>query len=298
MPRVLLITNPAAARTDPRVVRTVSTVLDREGWDVEVVGTTRPGHAGELARAGVADGMDVIAIYGGDGTAMQAVGEVVGGDVPLALIPGGTGNLLAGNLRLPRDPSRAALVISRGIPRRIDLGRMERKDGPHFFAVACGAGVDAEVMAATTPEAKRRWKLGAYVAQAWETLSEVRNVPFRVTVDDQVLEGEAATVLVANCGEFIPPVVRLRRGIRLDDGELDVVILSAKDRVESVGVAWRLLWGGEDVNGNIRCARGRVVTVATEPSRPVQLDGEAAGETPFTAELLPGAISVLVPRGD
>jgi diacylglycerol kinase (ATP) len=148
MARVLLITNPAAARTDPHVVRTVSTVLEREGWEVDVVGTTRPGHAAELARDGVRDGVDVIAVYGGDGTTMQAVQGLMGSEVPVALIPGGTGNLLAGNLRLPRDPAQAARIVATGVPRAVDLGQMDRPEGPRFFAVAC-ARVDG-VMNTTT----------------------------------------------------------------------------------------------------------------------------------------------------
>jgi diacylglycerol kinase family enzyme len=157
MARVLLIVNPAAARTNPEVARTVSVVLEREGWDVDVVGTTRSGHAMELAREGVRDGVDVVAVYGGDGTTMQAVQGVMGTDVPVALIPGGTGNLLAGNLRVPRDPARAAMLVVNGMPRAVDLGQVDRPDGPRFFAVACGAGFDAELMGTTTTEAKRRW---------------------------------------------------------------------------------------------------------------------------------------------
>jgi diacylglycerol kinase (ATP) len=124
MARTLLITNPLAARTDPRVVRTVRSVLRREGWHVDIEKIRHTGHAAELAAEGVRAGMDVVAVYGGDGTAMQAVKGMRGHDVPLALIPGGTGNLLAGNLRLPRNPTRAALVITRGTPRPLDLGQL------------------------------------------------------------------------------------------------------------------------------------------------------------------------------
>jgi diacylglycerol kinase (ATP) len=298
MARVLLITNPAAARTDPAVVRTVSTVLGREGWDVDVVGTTQPGHAADLARDGVRDGVDVIAVYGGDGTAMQAVKGMIGTSVPLALIPGGTGNLLAGNLRLPRDPEKAARAIVCGTPRPVDLGRMEREDGSHYFAVACGAGFDADLMATTTTEAKRRWKMGAYVARAWETIGKVRNAPYRVTVDGTVLEGQAASIMVANCGEFIPPLLRFRPGIAIDDGLLDVIILSADTFPESVGVVLQWLGGpvAQAGSDSIRYARGVTVTVETEPARAVQMDGEAVGTTPFTAELLPGALQVMIPN--
>jgi YegS/Rv2252/BmrU family lipid kinase len=294
MARVLLITNPLAARTEPEVVGTVATVLRREGWDVEVVGITRPGHAAELAAAGARDGADVIAVYGGDGTTMQAVKGMRGTDVPLGLIPGGTGNLLAGNLRLPRDPKRAALMIARGRPRAIDLGRLERDDGAHYFAVACGSGFDAELMASTTTEAKRRWKMAAYVARAWVTMSRVRSVPCRITVDDRVLEVEAASVLVANCAEFIPPFVKFRRGVSIDDGLLDVVMLDAHGFLGSLGVV--LEWVTGMTSSRIQHARGRRVTVAMEPSQPVQFDGEEGGITPFTAEVIPGGLIVMAHR--
>lgn len=295
MPRVLLITNPAAARTDPAVVRTVSSVLDREGWDVDVVGTTRPGHAADLARAGVRDGVDVIAVYGGDGTAMQAVQGMVDADIPLALVPGGTGNVLAGNLRLPRDPARAALLVARGRARAVDLGRMERPDETRFFAVACGAGFDAEWMSTTSTEAKRRWKMGAYLVRAAETIVEVRSVATRVTVDGRVTEGHAASVMVANCAEFVPPFLRFRPGVALDDGLFDVIILRADGFLDGVGAFLQLMGGtGGD---QVLYARGRVVTVEMDPARSAQADGDAAGTTPFTARILPGALRVLVPAG-
>jgi diacylglycerol kinase (ATP) len=293
--RVLLITNPAAARTDPEVVRTVSTVLGLEGWEVDVVGTTRPGHAAELAAHGVREGVDVIAVYGGDGTTMQAVKGMRGSEIPLGLIPGGTGNLLAGNLRIPRDPAKAARTIARARARAIDLGCMQREDGPHYFAVAAGAGFDAELMAGTTREAKRRWKMAAYVARAWETAGTIKSVDSRITVDDRVIEGKAASVLVANCAEFVPPFVKFRRGMALDDGLLDVVILTAEGMFESLGVVME--WLTEDFGSTrVQYARGRVVTVEMEPAQAAQLDGDSAGTTPFTAELFPGALRVLTPR--
>lgn len=297
MARVLLITNPVAARTDPAVVRTVARVFDREGWEVDVAGTSRAGHAVDLARAGVREGFDAIAVYGGDGTTMQAVNGMIGGAVPLGLIPGGTGNLLAGNLRLPVNAEKAARVIARGRSRAIDVGKVERADGTHYFMVASGAGFDADIMAGTSHAAKRRWKLAAYVAEGWHQLSSVQNVPYRITVDGECLEGTAASILVANCAEFVPPYLRFGRGIALDDGMLEVIILGAEGLFETVDVLWQLVRGKANGNGRVRYARGRVVTVETTPARPVQLDGEAAGETPFTAELLAGAIHVFVDEG-
>jgi YegS/Rv2252/BmrU family lipid kinase len=294
--RALLIFNPVAARADLKAVDRVIRVFTRAGWRIEVEGTSRVGHAEDLARQGVQDAVDLVAVYGGDGTTMQAVAGMVGHEVPVALIPGGTGNLLAGNLRLPRRPTAAAKVAVRGVPRSIDLGALERVEGDRYFAVACGAGFDADLMAATSGEAKRRWRMGAYVAQGLDAVAKLKVVPHRITVDGAVHEMDAVMVLVANCGEIIPPFVRLHAGVALDDGILDVAVANAATLMEGVDVVWRLLTGRLDAAHRLRFFRGEVVTVETLEPQPVELDGEPDGVTPFTARVVPHAIRVMVPR--
>ena len=149
MARALLITNPVAARTDEAPRTGSPDIFARAGWNMDIAVTTGPEDAREMARQGVASGVDVVAVFAGDGTTMQAAAALVGSDVPLALIPGGTGNLLAGNLRIPASPVRAAQVLMTGRRRRIDLGRVVLPDGEHYFGVAVGAGVDAQVMGST-----------------------------------------------------------------------------------------------------------------------------------------------------
>ena len=127
MPRVLLITNPAAARTRPAPVDAVMRTFAAAGWSAEVLATGGPGDARRLAgRRAWPQGMDVVAVFGGDGTTMQAAAALVGTDVALGVIPGGTGNLLAGNLRIPSAPARAARALVSARPKPFDLGRMER----------------------------------------------------------------------------------------------------------------------------------------------------------------------------
>ena len=110
---------------------------------------------------------------------MQAAAALVGTDVALGVIPGGTGNLLAGNLRIPASPARAARALVAGRPRPFDLGRMERPGGPQYFAVACGAGYDARVMAGTLSEHKRRWGMAAYVATTLRLITDIRSTSAR-----------------------------------------------------------------------------------------------------------------------
>jgi diacylglycerol kinase (ATP) len=181
--RVLLITNPAAARTEEASVQAVLDTLRRGGWTVELRATGGPGDARRFTAEAVADGTEVVAVFGGDGTTMQAAAALVGSETALGVIPGGTGNLLAGNLRVPTHPVRAARALL-GAPRvPLDLGRMQRADGAHYFAVACGAGYDARVMAETTTEAKHRWRFAAYVATTLRLLPLLRSTNHLITVD-------------------------------------------------------------------------------------------------------------------
>jgi YegS/Rv2252/BmrU family lipid kinase len=292
----LLITNPAAARTDALAVRAVIDTLRDGGWSVDVLATHGPGDARRFAVEAGSQGCDVVVSYGGDGTAMQIAAGLLGSGIPLGLVAGGTGNLLAGNLRLPRDPVAAARAMLRGTPRLVDLGAVERRDGTHYFAVAGGAGYDAEVMARTAAVTKQRWKMAAYLAHGLATLRHVTSVPHRVTVDGRVHEAPAAVVLIANCGELIPPVVKLRN-VHPDDGWFDVMVLRAEGVAQSLHAAWDLLLGVQNGSGRVWLARGRDVRVEVVdgPQRRVQLDGEVVGETPFEVRLLPGALAVLAP---
>jgi YegS/Rv2252/BmrU family lipid kinase len=298
--RAILIANPNAARTEEETVRSIERVLRAAGWSLEVLATGGPGDARRLAEYGVAEGVDVVAVLGGDGTTMQAAAALVGTDAALGLIPGGTGNLLASNLRLPLNPVRAAEALVHGVRRAIDLGRIEREDGSHYFAVAAGAGADARVMTETSSAQKHRWGMMAYIATTIRILPEIRNIPFHVTVDGEEFEAEAAMLLVANCGEVIPPVVKLGNGITPDDGLLDVIALGANTVGEGMRAVWDLLTErggtyGKDVF--VAHARGREITVevADGAEQLVQLDGDPGGETPFTASVVPGGLTVMLP---
>ncbi|MHB1329312.1 MAG: diacylglycerol/lipid kinase family protein, partial [Gemmatimonadales bacterium] len=135
--------------------------------------------------------------------------------------------VLAGNLRLPLGPIQAAELILRGRSRRIDMGRLENALGQRYFGVACGAGADARVMGGTGAAEKRRLGIGGYFNSLFRVMPQIRSRQFTVTVDGRVLERDAALVMVLNCAEMIPPVVRVHRDTALDDGLFDVLIIDA-----------------------------------------------------------------------
>lgn len=297
MPTVLLIHNPAAARTSVALLESITGVFSSAGWEVTVADSPRAGDAEELARKGVEVGVDVVAVYGGDGTTIQVVKGMIGSGTALGLLPGGTGNLLAGNLRLPRDPVSAARVIVTGAPKPIDLGRLTCGGSVRYFSVGCGAGFDAEIMTGTTEHAKRRFGMAAYVAKTLEVLGRLEAVRHHITIDGDTREVDATSVLVVNCGEIIPPILKLKKDISLRDGLLDVVLFSPTGYMESIGVFWQMVSGRTNGDGRIQYAQGRVIQVETDRPQPVEMDGEEAGYTPFTAEVIPDGIDVYLPRG-
>jgi diacylglycerol kinase family enzyme len=153
-------------------------------------------------------------------------------------------------------------------------------------------------MAATLSEHKRRWGMAAYVATTLRLITDIRSTSHVITIDGVEYDAEGAMVLVANCGEVIPPWVRLRAGIRPDDGFLDVVVMRANSFGESVRAVWDLLRDAPTADGQetyVGYARGREIRLETDPVQPVQLDGEAGGETPFTVAVVPGAIKIMMP---
>jgi diacylglycerol kinase (ATP) len=227
---------------------------------------------------------------------MEIAAGAVASGIPLGLVPGGTGNLLAGNLRLPRGAAAAARVILGGKTATLDLGAVDRADGLHYFAVCGGTGFDAGLMARTGADEKRRWKMAAYVMRALVALPEVSSPLHRVTVDGVAYELPAAMVLVANCGELVPPFLRLGANVAPDDGWLDVLVLRATGTLASLSAFLELMRGRRNGARRLWFGRGRVVKVEVleGPPRPMQLDGEPWGDAPFEARLVPAALPVIV----
>lgn len=295
MTRALIITNPAAARADEARLLAAHKRLCAGGLRTEIARTTAAGDGERLARQGVADGFDVVIAHGGDGTAMDVASALVGTGRPLGLLPAGTGNLLAGNLGIPRSWRVASDLILRGVPRTVDLGRITSATGSRIFAVACGAGFDAELMRSTQPRHKRLFGMFAYVATAVSLARAITRAHIRLEADGVVHEAHAALVLVANCGQLIPGILPLHPGVRPDDGVFDIVILDASSLPGAARLVWWMLLRRPHAVPGITFLRASSVRLTTEPALPVQADGESAGLTPVSVEMLPLALRVLAP---
>jgi len=258
--------------------------------------TQAQGHGIELARQAVAGGAELLIAHGGDGTIMEVAAGIIGTGTPIGLLPAGTGNRLAANLGISWNPLRAADIIAADRRRAIDLGVMRNESGTRYFAVTSGCGFDAELMHHTPPSHKKAIGVWAYTTTAITLASKaMKRAKVRVEYDGGVFEGDAATVLVANCGNIVPYLAGFGPHIKYDDGLLDVIILDASTFFGAAQVAWRLMIGNPGRDGLVTYLTTKRCRVTTEPVLAAQADGDAAGFCPFEAEVLPGGLTVLVP---
>jgi diacylglycerol kinase (ATP) len=298
----LVIVNPHASRLADGARR------DRLRSDLERRLTRRYGmapdwapetHAG--ARAALADhlGRPLVVVAGGDGTIREAATALTDGTTPLAIVPGGTGNVLAGTLRI-RGIGPALDVISAGRTRRLDLGlaRWVEPDGvvhDRHFTVAAGMGFDARIMAAAEHEWKRRLKFGAYVGATVRELARLQPAHFRIVADGDRLEIDGLLVLVGNCGDLIPGRLGARQPLDPSDGRLDLLVVGGRDILAGLRGAVDLLWRTGQLDDHVIRRAVSHVRVEAAPAQPIQTDGDVHPASWLEAHVLPGALHVLVP---
>jgi diacylglycerol kinase (ATP) len=293
--RALLIANPAARRA-ARVRGAAVAAFEHAGVRCDVLLTDHPGHAAELARDRCRD-YDAVFALGGDGTAMEVAGALVGTGIPLGVLAGGTGNLLARAVGIPLHVARAVPALVTGDRRRIDLGRLP--DG-RFFAIAAGVGIDARMVRDTPGWMKRRLGVLAYAITATRAaLGAVVSRDFfrvRLTVDGAIYDRPAAAAMVTNFGAVLHDRITFGPGIQSDDGLLDACIYSPRSVRDAVRIMWRLLRKDFRSDEAILYRSGRHIRLETDPPHEVQADGELVGRTPFEVEVVPLAALFLVPK--
>jgi YegS/Rv2252/BmrU family lipid kinase len=248
--------------------------------------------APKRARQAVADGADLLFIWGGDGTIQRCVDAVAGEAVNLAILPAGTANLLANNLGVPINLSAAVDVGLHGDRRQLDVGVLNGER----FAVMAGVGFDAIMMRDADSELKGRFGRLAYVwTGVRATHMTSRNV--RIEIDGKMwFKGKASCILLGQMGTLAAGI-RAFPDAQPDDGLLEVGVVTAKNALEWARVLSRLV--AEDAKHSPLTQMGRGSTVNIRLDRPTtfELDGGARkAKKKFRASVDRGAITVCVPK--
>jgi diacylglycerol kinase (ATP) len=289
--RALLVVNPAARRA-ARLMEPAANALEAAGFRCDVLLTSAPGDAAHVV-ASEAESYNALFALGGDGTVMEVLGAMPENGPPVGVLHGGTGNLLAQALGVPRRVRPAVRALLNGTVARIDLARLA--DGRRF-ALAAGVGVDAAMIAETSRRLKRRFGVFAYVYSGTRALLRFERFDARIEVDGRVHKQQASAVLIANFGTLLHDLIKLGDGIQHDDGLLNVCAFAPQSLRDSVRVAHRLLRGDFRPDPCLWYASGRRISLETTPPQMAQADGELLGLTPLVAEVEPLRATVFLPR--
>lgn len=300
--RLIVIINPASGQRNP-VLWILNQALQPSGisWDVAI--THRLGDGARHASAAVASGADCVAVYGGDGTVMDVAKGMVGSGIPLLILPGGTGNLVASALDLPRELHRAIALVCRPSFRSklVDIGLI----GDRCFMLRAGCGVETEVLQDASPEMKQQFGKWAYILAVARALQEVRTAEYEIILDGaHRITGTGVACSVANAGTVGLGDLRLSPTIDLEDGKLDVVFLRSADAegiLSLIGLMMGLdrsskeLPGPASVDASHLVGHWQVssVEIRTDPVLDFQIDGDVFGKTPRIARVLPKALRVV-----
>jgi diacylglycerol kinase (ATP) len=294
--RAAIIYNPVARGLSRRLhlLQRSTEILSRIGLRLRTIATTGPGSATEQVRREIDDGCELIIAVGGDGTINEVANGMLHTGVPLAILPAGTANVLAREMRIPPRLERAARQIPELEPCRIAAGTVRVNGGEQrLFLCMAGAGLDAAIAASVHARFKAQsGKLAYYAAGFGHVFKPLRE--FDVLVDGKHFQASFALISrVRNYGGDL----EIARGASLLRDDFQVVLFRGTHSVRYlrylVGVSLGRL------TGMAGCSVMRAQSVAcqapAESGILLQLDGELAGSLPFTAEILPDALTLLVP---
>ncbi len=287
---VLLISNPASRR-GARWHQHAIAAFRAAGASCDAVLTEAPGHGGEIAER-LASSYDAVFALGGDGTATEVIGALTGRGIPVGILPGGTGNLLARYLGIPLDLDRAVHGLLRGTQLTMDLGRLS---SGRAYAYSAGVGVDAAMVADTPKALKRLIGMPAYMAAATRAVLRARLFDVRAVVDGTVIERQASAVYVTNQPNVLNRMLTFGPGIRNDDGLLDLCVYTPRDPFDAARIMLKLFQGDFRPDPSLFFARGRDFRVETSPPQLSQADGELLGREPVDIRVEPGAALLLSP---
>ncbi|HET7446259.1 MAG TPA: diacylglycerol kinase family protein [Solirubrobacterales bacterium] len=309
--RMLIIVNPYATTVSDRLRNLVVYALQGR-FEVEAVSTQAQNHATELSREARDKGYDVVVAFGGDGTLNEVANGLAGSDLPVAVLPGGSTNVVCRTLGIPNDVVDATehllSLADDWRPRKIDLGKVDDR----HFVFACGVGLDATVVRRVDENPKLKAKAGPYY-YSWAGISGfyrkylLKAVRVRVEVPGSS-PVEGVTAIAQNSDPltyFGNKPIRVCDGIAIDDGTLSLAVLKRAAQRDMPTLIGRLLGGKKTAVGHKQVVHfddvlGATVTSVSKEKDgspkpfPVQVDGDYIGDrTKVTLAAEPAALTIV-----
>jgi len=305
-----VIINPAAGQDVP-VLSTLNTVFQEQGVEWHAAITHHAGDGRRLAEKALEAGADVVAAYGGDGTVAEVASALIGTDTPLAILPGGTANVLSLELGIPGNLTQAARLATgrRGHLRKIDAGEVNGQN----FLLRVGIGFEAGIIQRADRSLKDRLGFFAYIWSGMQHLRQPPKARYHMILDGKEIVSEGVTCGIANSGNLGQANLKLGQRVDVSDGLLDVLLVEQAsvqaviDLLSNVfgireapieKVSAQVTEWNDELQQLIRHWQAREVSITVTPSQPVQFDGEVLAENngEIHCKVLHHALTVIVPR--
>jgi len=278
-----------------QVPQLVSQLLDHEQWSPALVQTEYAGHAIVLARQYAAEGYDAVVAVGGDGTVSEVAQGLLNTSTAMGIIPMGSGNGFALHLGIPTDAGKAILLLNRCKTISVDYGMANDK----LFISTCGTGFDAEVAERFAGNTQRG--LFAYVRTVLHLVFVYRPQTYRLVAESLYGEQQpfdisrrAFLITFANANQW-GNNARIAPHASLQDGKMDVMLLSRHALLDALPLAWRLFTGTIDRSPLVRTLRARELTLHRQTAAAFHIDGNPVTmPADVTIRIMPHGFNVLV----
>jgi YegS/Rv2252/BmrU family lipid kinase len=272
----------------------IEDALKRNNFSTQFYHTVQTTPACQIATDAINHGAEIVLAAGGDGTVMEVINAVIGINVPLGIIPLGTGNLLAINLGIPTELNAAIEIAIHGHDRMLDV--VSVNDGERYFAIMAGLGFDAQVMDGADRQSKQRFGRLAYI---WSALQYIGGELFDATISfdhNESMAVKAKSLLIANMG-LIDNNIRAFPNAVPDDGIMEVGVLKASDAGELARlVASAVMEGTPDSDPAFDIYPCRSVEIKLAEPQLFECDGDISGRVgQLTAEIVPHAVRLRTP---
>lgn len=288
--RARLIYNPASGRCLARSkIGAILERLARHGIAAEACATGGPGQATSLAREAKQAGADLVIAYGGDGTINEVICGIARSEIPLGIIPGGTANVLAKELGIPRDAEAAAEAIASGLPRRINIGLA----GERYFHSMAGVGVDASIVKNLNLKLKDALGIGAYWIEGLKHFFTYKLPPFTISKDG--VEHRATFAIIGNARNYGGNFV-LTPYADLSEALFDVCAFTTSSKARYAMFIPLGFFGAHVRCRDVLYFKAESLAAESEEEVYVQVDGELAGKLPMEFTVVPEGLTVIVPK--
>lgn len=297
--KTVLVYNPTAGPWDMlRPLKRLAAYLGKCGWETDLVQTQHEGDASRYARESAAHGVDLVLVAGGDGTINEVTNGLSGTETVMGIVPVGTGNILAHQLRMPVLAPMAPMVkdigdvLLKSRVQRVDVGVINDRR----FVCWAGLGLDAEIAAQMEPRPRhiKRFRTLPYILTGLVVASEFRGVRAQFTIGEHVFRTRTLVAVASNI-QLYAAFFQIAPQARMDDGLLDIFVFKGLNYTYALKSLFQILGGRHQESPNVMHVLANRMEVETLPTVAVHLDGDPMGNTPARVSMMPGALRLLVP---